>query len=176
MMGMDQDDIVIAPWTTIKYRVSGVNLTETNQSANSSSSATSDAVNSITNLYPPAAELYPSRTTTENANTPQPVRFTNVDHIQVKAASAEKIPLAITQITDLLHERHRIRPGEPDDFQVRDFAEFTNMLSSTSNTMSALLLIVALIALVVGGVGIMNIMPPEFVGEFWLGEVSECVI
>ena len=159
MMGMDQDDVIIAPWTTIKYRVSGVNLTENNQSAaSSSSSATSDAVNSITNLYPPAAELYPSRTTTETANTPQPVRFANVDHIQVKAVSAEKVPLAITQITDLLRERHRIRQGEPDDFQVRDFAEFTKMLSSTSNTMSALLLVVGLISLVVGGVGIMNIM------------------
>src|SRR5207248_4227775 len=33
MMGLDQDDILLAPWTTIKYRVSGATLGSVNQSA-----------------------------------------------------------------------------------------------------------------------------------------------
>ena len=33
MMGMDQDDILLAPWTTIKYRVTGSSLANVNQSA-----------------------------------------------------------------------------------------------------------------------------------------------
>ena len=33
MMGMDQDDILLAPWTTIKYRVTGSTLANVNQSS-----------------------------------------------------------------------------------------------------------------------------------------------
>ena len=51
MMGMDQDDILLAPWTTIKYRVAGSTLTNVNQSSSatgtSSGSATGSAVNSL---------------------------------------------------------------------------------------------------------------------------------
>jgi len=160
MMGMDQDNIVLAPWTTIKYRVSGTTLTNTNQSASSgsSSSSTSDAVNTLSNLYPTATSRYPSRSSSQVANYPQPVRFTNVDQIVAKAASAAKVKQAISQITELLRERHRIRPGSDDDFSIRDMAEMMKMLSSTTQSMSLLLLVVALISLVVGGVGIMNIM------------------
>ena len=64
----------------------------------------------------------------------------------------------MTQITDLLRERHRIRAGDEDDFSIRDMAEMMKMLSSTTQLMSSLLLVVAMISLVVGGVGIMNIM------------------
>ena len=62
------------------------------------------------------------------------------------------------QITQVLRERHRLRPGEPDDFNIRDMTEMSKTMSSTSTLMTNLLLAVALISLVVGGVGIMNIM------------------
>jgi ABC-type antimicrobial peptide transport system permease subunit len=86
------------------------------------------------------------------------VRFTNVDQILAAARFPELIPVALQQITELLRERHRIRSGEPEDFNIRDMAEMTRALSSTTTLMTKLLLAVALISLVVGGVGIMNIM------------------
>jgi ABC-type antimicrobial peptide transport system permease subunit len=66
--------------------------------------------------------------------------------------------MAIQQIVTLLHERHHIHPGEPDDFSIRDMTEMTKAMSSTTDLMTKLLLAVAMISLVVGGVGIMNIM------------------
>jgi ABC-type antimicrobial peptide transport system permease subunit len=157
MMGMDQDDIILAPWTTIKYRVTGSALAETNQSASSSSSNSS--VNTLSNLYPSGQpSLYPERSEIQAADNPMPVRFASIDHILVAAQSADEIPSAIRQISAVLRERHHIRPGEPDDFSIRDMTEMSNTLSSTTTLMTNLLLCVAMISLVVGGVGIMNIM------------------
>ncbi|MEN6449496.1 MAG: ABC transporter permease [Thermoguttaceae bacterium] len=160
MMGMDQDNVLLAPWTTIKCRVSGSALGATNQSASAASTTTSteDTVNTLSDLYPTPLSLYPSHTATETADTPQPVRFANVDQIMAKAVSETKIKRAISQIQDLLRERHRIRPGREDDFNIHDMTEMSNMMSSMTNSMSTLLLAVAMISLVVGGVGIMNIM------------------
>lgn len=159
MMGLDQDDILLAPWTTIKYRVSGNSLANVNQSSLTKGD-TSQQVNSLNQLYPNTDQsaLYPIPSATQAADTPQPVRFTNVDQIMARAATTPEIRTAIRQITDLLHERHHIRVGQPDDFNIRDMTEMSSALASTSNLMAALLLGVALISLVVGGVGIMNIM------------------
>jgi ABC-type antimicrobial peptide transport system permease subunit len=156
MMGSDQDDILLAPWTTIKYRVSRSSLTTTNQSAASSTTST---VNTLSKLYASdAPALYPKPSDSQVANNRMPVRFTNIDQILTSAWSSDEIPTAIDQITEVLRERHRLRPGEPDDFTIRDMTEMTNTLTSTTRLMTNLLLCVAMISLVVGGVGIMNIM------------------
>ena len=160
MFGQDQDDVVIAPWTTIKYRLSGkTDAIASAQGQSASSSSTSSAVNSLSNLYPSAqTSLYPAPSPTQVADTPQPIRFTNINTIMAAADSGSDIPLAMKQITELLHERHHIREGQDDDFQIRDMTELSNTLTASTDLIGTLLLIVAMISLVVGGVGIMNIM------------------
>jgi ABC-type antimicrobial peptide transport system permease subunit len=160
MMGSDQDDIVVAPWTSIKYRVSRSSLSRGNASAAAaSSSGTSGSLNTLSNLYPSSGvELYPAQSAAQQQNNPMPVRFTNIDQIVVSATSPDQIDAAVNQINELLRERHRIRAGENDDFIVRNMTEFTNALTGTTSLMTKLLLSVALISLIVGGVGIMNIM------------------
>jgi macrolide transport system ATP-binding/permease protein len=163
MMGRDQDDVVVAPWTTIKFRVNAVSANAVPNANATQSQAPSNAINSLSSIYPAATPLYPSISDIEAADTPQPVRFVTVDTILVKAASTEQIPEAIREIKSLLRERHHIRtPSENDDthddFNIRDMTEITRTISSTSAMMGILLMVVAAISLIVGGVGIMNIM------------------
>ena len=159
MMGRDQDDFVLSPWTTVKFRLSHAKLQETNQSAASTATSSLDKVNTLSQLYPnQQVQLYPQASVVQAADTPLPVRFNDLDDIYVSAQSAGQVQLALRQIRQVLRERHRLREGEPDDFRVRDITEFSRALASTTALMTNLLLCVALISLVVGGVGIMNIM------------------
>ncbi|MBF0520706.1 MAG: ABC transporter permease, partial [Nitrospirae bacterium] len=157
MMGMDQDDILLAPWTTIKYRVVATSLSASNQSSTNTSN--NNDVTSLSQLYPNLQQnLYPAASATEQADRPHPIRFTNVDQILTAARSAIQIPSAIHEITSLIRENHHLASTEPDDFQVRDMTEITKAMSSTTELITKLLLCVAMISLVVGGIGIMNIM------------------
>jgi macrolide transport system ATP-binding/permease protein len=159
MMGMDQDDVLIAPWTTIKYRVSGSSLTNTNQSAAAATGDSSQQVNTLSKVYPGSTNgLYPIPSSIQAADSPKPVHFSNVDQIIAATKSTKDAQLAIQQIEQVLRQTHRIRENEENDFNVRDMTEMTKALTSTSTMMTNLLLVVAMISLVVGGVGIMNIM------------------
>ncbi len=81
-----------------------------------------------------------------------------VDMIQASAVDAEAMEEAEEQIGAVLRQRHRILPGEEDDFTVRSLEEFARASRMASQVMNNLLLAVASISLLVGGIGIMNIL------------------
>ncbi len=154
MMGRDQDDYVILPWTTVKFRLSGVRAATVPAAA-----GTGGGINSLNRLYPGGTlPLYPQPSAMQLADFPLMTRFADMDDIFVSANSPQEVPPALLQITALLRERHRLPEEAPDDFRIRDLTEISTALAKTSTLMTNLLLCVALISLVVGGVGIMNIM------------------
>ena len=81
------------------------------------------------------------------------IQFMNASAV-TQAASLAAVP----QITALLRERHRIRPGEDDDFFVRTQSEVADLANQTQSVMTLLLGSIASVSLIVGGIGIMNIM------------------
>jgi putative ABC transport system permease protein len=82
----------------------------------------------------------------------------NLRQIMVEVSSAEEMETAQAEIETLLRERRRVREGAPDDFRVRDMADFIRTRTETQSILSLLLGATAAISLVVGGIGIMNIM------------------
>lgn len=109
MVGEDQDDLVVMPYTTVRKRLQG-----------------SD--------------------------------FDNVNAIICSARTMELMVDAKSEITQLLSERHRIHPGEPNDFDVSTTIEMANLMGVVLGTLTMMISSIAGISLVVGGVGIMNIM------------------
>ncbi|MBL8997522.1 MAG: ABC transporter permease [Gemmatimonadetes bacterium] len=78
--------------------------------------------------------------------------------ISVLAPSEAKIPETMADIQKILRREHKLRPDRPDDFQIRNQADFLNTLGETTQVFSMLLAGIAAVSLLVGGIGIMNIM------------------
>jgi putative ABC transport system permease protein len=81
-----------------------------------------------------------------------------VQQISVSVADPDALSSTQAEIEALLRQRHKIQPGEDDDFNVRNLAEIVSARTQTTKLMSLLLGAVAGISLIVGGIGIMNIM------------------
>jgi len=78
--------------------------------------------------------------------------------IIVSATGADATARAERQIAALLRERHHLRKGVDDDFQIRNLSELAAAQQEGTRTLTTLLASIAAVSLLVGGVGIMNIM------------------
>jgi putative ABC transport system permease protein len=81
-----------------------------------------------------------------------------VGAILVQARGPDQIQAAQSEMQSLLRQRHRIQPGQEDDFTIRDLEEVFAAQETSARVMSILLGAIASVSLVVGGIGIMNIM------------------
>lgn len=80
-----------------------------------------------------------------------------VGYILASARSEAAMAMAITEIEDLLRQRHRTRDRD-DDFTVTTAAATLAAQEASTRTISILLGSIAAVSLIVGGISIMNIM------------------
>jgi putative ABC transport system permease protein len=93
-------------------------------------------------------------TTLQKKITGQPwLRF-----VMVSAKSRSASYAAQQQIEALLRDRHRMRPGQDNDFTVRNLADMADLASEASKVTTLVFGVVAGISLLVGGIIIMNVM------------------
>lgn len=105
--GQDQDDIIIAPFSTVQRRMLGTD---------------------------------------------------NIQQIVVSAVSEDVVNNAVDEVRVALREKHKLQPGQDDDFSIGTQQDIRQTLNQVIGTITMLLAIIAAISLVVGGIGVMNIM------------------
>jgi putative ABC transport system permease protein len=84
--------------------------------------------------------------------------LTNMTQLVVQINGREHVRGAAERVKQLLHERHHIAAGMPEDFSVRIAEQMLDVLTGTSQTLTLFLSIVAALSLLVGGFIVMNIM------------------
>ena len=81
-----------------------------------------------------------------------------IDSVMISCTSSSASHVAQTQITELLRQRHKLRPNDADDFHMQNLTDIADTAEQTTQIMTLLLGSIAGVSLIVGGIGIMNIM------------------
>ena len=86
-------------------------------------------------------------------------RFPNsVNTISLKLYQDSDNNIATEQITTLLRQRHKLKDGADDDFQITDMKQVMETMETVSSYLTLLLVAIAAVSLLVGSIGIMNMM------------------
>src|SRR5215472_239408 len=109
MVGQDQDDTAVIPYTTAQRKLLGQQIPSINQA-------------------------------------------------MISAVSPQASAVTEKQVAELLRQRHKIQPGQTDDFMVRNMTDVAQTSAQVTTLLTILLGSIAAISLIVGGIGIMNIM------------------
>jgi putative ABC transport system permease protein len=78
--------------------------------------------------------------------------------VAAQAVSAEEVPEAKAQVTNLLRRRHRLEAHQPNDFVVQTQGEILAAFNNVGVVAVSVLTGIVGISLLVGGIGIMNVM------------------
>ena len=86
------------------------------------------------------------------------VNKTNVNNVYIQVTGSEFIPAAKADIESLLRKRHKIGPGQNDDFAVIDMKDVLALKTQAMDLITVLGRIAAAISFIIGGLGILSIM------------------
>ncbi len=84
--------------------------------------------------------------------------ITHIHSIEVETAGRAASFHVEEEIRRLLRARHRLQPGQDDDFRIFNRAELAQTAEESARVFTWLLGSIASVSLLVGGIGIMNIM------------------
>jgi putative ABC transport system permease protein len=83
---------------------------------------------------------------------------TTLTMVRVRVDSVSDVKRVAQEIRSLIHERHRIRPPDLDDFRVVASDAVAALSAAVSGTLNNVLLAVTALSLIVGGIVLMNLM------------------
>ena len=104
------------------------------------------------------AVMLPLATVRHRIQGQPPGRLKRIGWLSVKVREGQSMKAAEDGIRALLRQRHRLQPGQDDDFTIRNLTEVLQAQEASSRALTYLLAAVAGVSLLVGGIGIMNIM------------------
>jgi len=85
-------------------------------------------------------------------------RDIHLTQIVITVEDPDKMSKTVEDVRTLLRERHKIAPGEPDDFAMRTPQDLISLASEASRSLINLLTGIAAVSLLVAGIVITNIM------------------